>query len=100
MVKFDGKKYSIEFSLNRLETMLNPDKFFRINRHYIVSIKAISNLFPLSKSKIKDELKPPADEDTVVSLSKISEFTKSVQGEQCRNLLFWGGFFFLLRLVV
>ena len=73
---FDGKKYSIEFSLDKLETMINPDKFFRINRRYIINIKAISNMFTLSKSKIKVELKPPADDDTVVSLSKSSGFRR------------------------
>ena len=75
---FQGNTYNVEFSLDKLEEMLNPDRFFRINRKYLVNIVSISNMLAWSRSRIKLELKPEADNelDTVVSTDRASEFRK------------------------
>lgn len=75
---FHGNSYPIEFTLDKLENILNPEKFFRINRGYIVNIDAINNMVAYSRSRIKLELKPKADNefDTIVSIDRSADFKK------------------------
>jgi len=73
---FSNTNHSVEFSLDKLENMLDPEIFFRINRNYIVNIEAIKEMFTLSKSRIKVELNPKAEEETLVSFNRMSSFRK------------------------
>jgi two-component system, LytTR family, response regulator LytT len=75
---FQGQSYPVDYTLDKLECLINPEKFFRINRKYIVSIDSISNMVAYSRSRVKLELKPKADEefDTIVSIERSSDFKK------------------------
>jgi two-component system response regulator LytT len=75
---FQGNNYALEFTLDKLESMLNPSEFFRINRKYIVNMEAISNMEAYSRSRVKLELKPVTDDDsdTIVSIDRSMEFKK------------------------
>lgn len=73
---FTNHQYSVEFSLDKLENLLNPDIFFRINRNYIVHIEAIKEMFTLSKSRVGIELSPKPGEETLVSFNRMSSFRK------------------------
>ena len=71
-----GNTFSIDFALDKLEEMLNPATFFRINRKYLVSITSIANMVAWSRSRVKIELNPKADEEfeTVVSVDRSTAF--------------------------
>jgi DNA-binding LytR/AlgR family response regulator len=71
-----GHTYNIDFTLDKLEEMLNPATFFRINRKYLVNISSIANMVTWSRSRVKLELNPKADEefDTVVSVDRSAAF--------------------------
>ena len=71
-----NNNYSIDYSLDKLETIINPKDFFRINRQFIVNISSIENMYSLSKSRIKIELKPKSDNEIIVSYSRMSGFRK------------------------
>ena len=73
---FDNKTYSIDYSLDKLENIINPKDFFRVNRQFIVNISSIENMYSLSKSRIKIEIKPKPDNEIIVSYSRMSEFRK------------------------
>jgi DNA-binding LytR/AlgR family response regulator len=78
MRTFQGNSYSIEYSLDKLESILNPSAFFRINRKYFVNMDSISNMVAYSRGRIKLDLKPIADVelDTVVSIDRSADFKK------------------------
>ena len=75
---FEGKSYPVEFTLDKLETMLNPASFFRINRKFIVNMDSISKMVAYSRGRVKLELKPkPEGEfDTIVSIDRSGDFKK------------------------
>lgn len=75
---FQGNSYSVEFTLDKLETLLNPSTFFRINRKYLVNINSIANMVAYSRGRVKLELKPKADDelDTIVSIDRSADFRK------------------------
>ena len=50
---FDGHEYPLDFSLDRLELLVDPEQFFRISRQYIIQYKAIEKINVLSKSRLE-----------------------------------------------
>ncbi|MCD4835150.1 MAG: LytTR family DNA-binding domain-containing protein [Bacteroidales bacterium] len=72
----DNNNYSIDYSLDKLENIINPKDFFRVNRQFIVNISSIENMYSLSKSRIKIELKPKPDNEIIVSYNRMSDFRK------------------------
>jgi two-component system, LytTR family, response regulator LytT len=70
----DKRHYPVEFSLDQLESILNPELFIRVNRQYIVQYKSISKIDILSKSRIRIETAPSSDEEILVSSSRTSDF--------------------------
>ena len=78
MRTFQGNNYPVDYTLDRLETMIDPSVFFRINRKYFVNMDAISNMVAYSRGRIKLDLKPKADDefDTIVSIDRSSDFKK------------------------
>jgi DNA-binding LytR/AlgR family response regulator len=74
MTTSDGHHYPVEFSLERLEQLLEPDVFFRINRNYIINFSSIAKIHILSQSRIKVEVNPPAEEPLLVSTARTHNF--------------------------
>jgi len=75
---FNNKDCASDYTLDALESVLNPEIFFRINRKYIVNMQAISEMIAYSRGRVKLNLKPPANEelDTIVSIDRASNFKK------------------------
>lgn len=77
---FDGMEYPSDDSLDKLESMLDPDRFFRINRQIIISLDAIAEMYSYSKSRVKIELEPPCDFETIASTERSGGFKKWLSG--------------------
>ncbi|MBL7828680.1 MAG: response regulator transcription factor [Saprospiraceae bacterium] len=69
-----GKRHIIDYLLRDLETLLDPKRFFRINRSFIVQIDAIESITLMSKSRLTLRLKPAAKREVIVSAATASEF--------------------------
>lgn len=76
MTTFEKSNYPVNFSLDKLTDVLDPEKFFRINRKMIINFDAIKNMIPFSRSRIKIELNPPAPKEVeaLVSVERASSF--------------------------
>jgi DNA-binding LytR/AlgR family response regulator len=70
----EDKHYDINYTLEKLKEMLDPKIFFRVNRQYIINIEVIENMFTVSKSRLKLELKPKPSEEVIVSVNNVQEF--------------------------
>ena len=71
-----GRDYAINYSLDQLEDLLDPAKFFRINRKFIVSFSSISDIISYSNSRLKVKLNSNESEDLIVSREKVQDFKK------------------------
>jgi len=74
LVTKTGKNFSVDFSLEKLESMLSPTDFFRINRQFLISFGSIKKIAVLSKSRIKLTLEPLSTEETLISTARTHEF--------------------------
>lgn len=70
LVQTSGEKFPVDHSLEELESLLDPDAFFRINRKYTITHEAVSEIHPYFKGRLKIELNHSADDDIVVSADK------------------------------
>jgi DNA-binding LytR/AlgR family response regulator len=76
MATSDNLRYPLDYTLDNLEDILDPKKFFRINRKIIINYEAIKNMIPYSKSRIKVELSinPPEEIESIVSVERSPKF--------------------------
>ncbi|HLP73977.1 MAG TPA: LytTR family DNA-binding domain-containing protein [Bacteroidales bacterium] len=70
----DGRKFIFDYSLDELTDMLDPNAFFRANRQYIVSRKAIRDIDIWFGSRLSVNLKTSTKEKVLVSKARISDF--------------------------
>ncbi len=73
-VDFHNNKYLLENNLSQLEEQLEPGRFFRINRHLVVNIDAVSKVHSWLGGRLKIEMNPSVAIDTVVSRERVNEF--------------------------
>ncbi|HNS12217.1 MAG TPA: LytTR family DNA-binding domain-containing protein [Bacteroidia bacterium] len=71
---FSGNSYPIDLNLDSVEKAIDPQKYFRINRQFIVNIESIEQMFAFSKSRVKLKLKPATDIETIVSTDRSPHF--------------------------
>lgn len=70
----NGKSYDINYSLDQLEPLLDPQQFFRISRQYIVNINSIKDIIAYSGRRYKLKLNNSNDDDILVSRAKVNKF--------------------------
>lgn len=69
-----SNKYVVDYTLEELAKILQPEKFFHLNRKTIASISGISDVHTYFNGKLKVELLPKFEEETLVSREKATEF--------------------------
>ncbi|MDP5169651.1 MAG: LytTR family DNA-binding domain-containing protein, partial [Bacteroidia bacterium] len=77
---FEGKDYPVDQNLEELSMILDPEKFFRINRKMTVNVKAITQMIAHSKSRVRLILQPTFPEEVVVSAERAAEFKEWLKG--------------------
>ena len=69
-----GRTYPIDFSLEQLEELLDPEVFFRVSRKYFVNINSINDIIAYSNSRLKVKLNTFNDDEIIVSRERVKEF--------------------------
>lgn len=70
-----GKNYPIDYSLDKIEQLVDPKYFFRVNRNCIVNFSAIQDIISYSSSRLKIVLTSRTDlEDILVSRERVAGF--------------------------
>ena len=70
----DGRRHLIDYPLDRLEELLNPEHFFRINRKDIVSIGGFKNVVTYSGIRLKVQFIHNPAIDAIVSRERVRDF--------------------------
>lgn len=70
-----GLRFLIDFTLEKLEQLLDPKQFFRLNRRYIVSYSAIEYIKPHLNSRLKLTVRGAGIQDEfIISRDRVAEF--------------------------
>jgi len=70
----DKHNYNIEYTLDQIEQMLDPEIYFRINRKYIVSIQTCTNILAWTNSRLRLKIEGIDDPDIFVARERVQEF--------------------------
>jgi len=76
----DAKIYIVDYSLDQLGEILDPEMFFRINRQNIIHRNAITDIVVYSKNRLKIKLSTPGQQPLIVSRDKVAHFKKWLDG--------------------
>ena len=80
LVDIEGDKHQIDFTLERLEELIDPEVFFRINRKVMVSIDAIRAVEDYFNSRLKLTLSKELGFELLVSRNRVKEFKGWLKG--------------------
>ena len=70
----ENRNYILDHTLEQLEEILDPERFYRINRKYLVSAEAIQDIISYTNSRLRLVLKGSADRDIIVARERVQEF--------------------------
>jgi DNA-binding LytR/AlgR family response regulator len=73
---FDNRKFVVDYTMDEMEEMLDPDKYFRISRSFYVSINAIDQIHDYFGNRLLLHLNPAVEKEAIVSREKVSDFKK------------------------
>jgi len=73
---YDNKCYVVDYTLDEIEAMLDPDDFFRTSRSYIVALKSIQKIEDYFGNRLFLKLMPENKKEALVSREKVNVFKK------------------------
>jgi DNA-binding LytR/AlgR family response regulator len=76
LVTNKGNHFLIDYSLDQLETFLNPNNFFRINRKIILNINSIEKISTYFNSRLSISCKFLDMDFRIVSRERVNDFKK------------------------
>lgn len=74
LVSFDGKKHPVDMTLEEIAASLNPKKFHRANRQYVICSDAVTSMSNSLNGKLTVYLKPNAPDEVIIGREKASQF--------------------------
>ncbi len=70
----DNKKFLIDYTLEQLESLLDPHKFFRISRKAIVNADAIAEVKGIISTRLEVKLNQPCEHELTISRDRSATF--------------------------
>jgi len=77
----DNKTLLLDQTLEMAEQLVDPEKFFRINRKYLVSIDSIMDVSVFSNSRLKLRVMHADEDDFLVARERVKAFKSWLEGE-------------------
>ncbi|MGB0895773.1 MAG: LytR/AlgR family response regulator transcription factor [Flavobacteriaceae bacterium] len=69
-----GRSYLIDYTLEQLEDVLEPQMFYRISRKFFININAIKDIVAYTNSRLKIHLHSFNEQEIIVSRERVKEF--------------------------
>lgn len=70
----DNRHLILDFTMEQVSDMLNPQDFFRVNRKYLIGSSAIQDIIHYTNSRLKVIVQGAQDQDIIVAREKVQEF--------------------------
>ncbi len=73
---YDNRKFVVDYTMDELEEMLDPQKYFRISRSFFISVNSVDQIHDYFGNRLLLHLKPAVDKESIVSREKVTDFKK------------------------
>lgn len=70
----DHRAHLLDFALDKLEHLIDPSRYYRVNRKYIVGIDAITDMISHTNSRLRIVLKGCDDDNIIVARERVQDF--------------------------
>ena len=70
----DNKRFIVDYTMDEIEQGVDPHRFFRINRSFLVSIESVRQIHDHTNSRLLLQLRPDSSKEAIVSREKVNEF--------------------------
>lgn len=70
----DSRNLILDYTLDQLEEMMDPLRFFRINRKYLISSASITDIISYTNSRLKLKIKGVQEDDCIVARERVQDF--------------------------
>jgi len=71
---YDNRKFVVDYTMDELNDMLDPDKYFRISRSFFIAVNSVSQIHDYFGNRLLLNLKPETDKEAIVSREKVTDF--------------------------
>ncbi len=69
-----GKRFLVDYSLDRIEDLLNRDTFYRISRKFIINLHYIKDMISFTNSRLEIVVDHFDEEQIIVARERVSDF--------------------------
>ena len=70
----DNRKFVVDYTMDELNDMLDPEKYFRISRSFFISVNSVAQIHDYFGNRLLLHLKPETDKEAIVSREKVTDF--------------------------
>lgn len=70
----DNLKYIVDYTMDELETFVDPKRYFRINRQFLIAIDGVRNMHNYFNGRILLQLTPDIDKEVIISRERVNDF--------------------------
>tara|TARA_B100001245_G_C22857367_1_gene412190 strand:- start:509 stop:1249 length:741 start_codon:yes stop_codon:yes gene_type:complete len=70
----EGKRFLVDYTMDRVEEMLSPNEFFRISRKFLVHIDYIKDIVSYTNSRLEIMVDGFTDDQVIVARERVSDF--------------------------
>ncbi len=70
----DGKRFLVDYTLDKVESLLNPSQFFRISRKFILNINYIKDIIAFTNSRLEVVVTHFDDDQIIVARERVGDF--------------------------
>ncbi|HYG21120.1 MAG TPA: LytTR family DNA-binding domain-containing protein [Ohtaekwangia sp.] len=70
----DSRQFILDYTLEQVAEMVDPVRFFRINRKFLVASDAIQDIIHYTNSRLRLVLKGSAENDIIVARERVQDF--------------------------
>jgi two-component system response regulator LytT len=71
---YDNRKFVVDYTMDELNDMLDPDKYFRISRSFFIAVNSVAQIHDYFGNRLLLNLKPETDKEAIVSREKVTDF--------------------------
>jgi DNA-binding LytR/AlgR family response regulator len=71
---YDNRKFVVDYTMDELNDMLDPDKYFRISRSFFIAVNSVGQIHDYFGNRLLLNLKPETDKEAIVSREKVTDF--------------------------
>lgn len=70
----DNRKFIVDYTMEELNDMLDPEQFFRISRSFYIAVNSVVQANEYPGNRLELQLNPASEKEVIVSREKVSDF--------------------------